>query len=99
MCNVSVVQQSIIVFPGQTFKVLAVGIGVGISPAVVRSRINSKYDISAEVQSLRNACEPLNYTILAPENISGIFCAADSGGILLSSWLYKVSEPYDPKLS
>ena len=72
MCDVSVVQQSISVFPGQTFKVLAVGVGVGISPAVVRSRINSKYDISAEVQSLGNACEPLNYTILAPENISGI---------------------------
>ena len=73
MCDVSVVQQSISVFPGQTFKVLAVGVGAGFSPAVVRSRINSKYDISAEVQSLGNACEPLNYTILAPENISGIF--------------------------
>ena len=72
MCDASVVQQNISVFPGQTFKVLAVGFGVGISPAVVRSRINSKYDISAEVQSLGNACEPLNYTILAPENISGI---------------------------
>ena len=73
MCDVSVVQQSISVFPGQTFKVLVVGVGVGFSPAVVRSRINSKYDISAEVQSLGNACEPLSYTILAPENISGIF--------------------------
>ena len=73
MCDGSVVQQSISVFPGQTFKVLAIGVGVGISPAVVRSRISSKYDISAEVQSLGNACEPLNYIILAPENISGIF--------------------------
>ena len=52
--------------------VLAVRIGVGISPAVVRSRINRKYDIFPEFQSLGNACEPLNYTILAPENISGI---------------------------
>ena len=68
MCNVSVVQQSIIVFPGQLFNVLAVGVGVGISPAVVRSRISIKYDISREVQTLGNVCEPLNYTILAPEN-------------------------------
>ena len=72
MCDAFVMQQSISVFPGQTFKVLAVGVGVGISPAVVRSTVNSKYDISAEVQSLGNVCEPLNYTILAPENISGI---------------------------
>ena len=72
MCDVSVVQQSISVFPGQTFHVLTVGTGTGISPAVVRSRINNKYDIFSEVQSLGNACEPLNYTILAPENISGI---------------------------
>ena len=72
MCDVSVVQQSISVFPGQTFKVLAVGVGAGISPAVVRSRISSKYDISREVLTLGNACEPLNYTILAPENTSEI---------------------------
>ena len=72
MCDEYVVQQSIGVFPGQTFHILAVGTGAGILPAVVRSRINSKYDIFPEVQSLRNACEPLNYTILAPENISGI---------------------------
>ena len=72
MCNVSVVQQNIIVFPGQSFNVFAVGVGVGVSPAVVRSRINSKYDISREVQTLGNACEPLNYTILAPENTSEI---------------------------
>ena len=70
MCDESVVQQS--VFPGQTFHVLAVGVGIGISPAVVKSRINGKYDISPKLQSLGNACEPLNYTILAPENISGI---------------------------
>ena len=70
MCDVSVVQQS--VFPGQTSHVLAVGVGIGISPAVVKSRINGKYDIFPKVQSLGNACEPLNYTILAPENISGI---------------------------
>ena len=72
MCDDSVVQQSISVFPGQTFNVLAVGVGVGISPAVIRSKINGKYDIFPEFQSLGNACEPLNYTILAPENISGI---------------------------
>ena len=40
----------------------------GISPAVVRSSINSEYDIFPELQSLGNAYEPLNYTILAPEN-------------------------------
>ena len=71
MCDASVVQQS--VFPGQTFHVLAVGKGIGISPALVKSRINGKYDISPKVQSLGIACEPLNYTILAPENISEIF--------------------------
>ena len=72
MCDESVVQQSIRVFPGQTFKALAVGVGFGISPAVIKSRINGKNDISPEVQSLGNACEPLNYTILAPENTSEI---------------------------
>ena len=72
MCEVYVVQQNISVFPGQTFKVLAVGVGVGISPAVVRSRINSKYEIFPELQSLGNVCEPLNYTILASENTSEI---------------------------
>ena len=72
MCDVSVVQQSISVFPGQTFNVLAVGFGVGISPAVVKSRINSKYEIFPELQRLGNACEPLNYTILASENTSEI---------------------------
>ena len=72
MCDESVGQQSISVFPGQTFKVLAVGIGAGISPAVVKSSINGKYDISPKVHSLGNACEPLNYTILAPENMSSI---------------------------
>ena len=44
----------------------------GISPAVVRSRISSEYDIFPEFQSLGNACGSLNYTILAPENKSGI---------------------------
>ena len=72
MCDESVVQQSISVFPGQTFKVLAVGVGIGISPAVVKSTTNSKYEIFPELQSLGNACEPLNYTILAPENTSEI---------------------------
>ena len=48
------------------------GIGAGISPAVVKSSINGKYDISPKVHSLGNACEPLNYTILAPENMSSI---------------------------
>ena len=43
---------------------------VGISPAVVRSRISGKYDIFPKLQSLGNACEPLNCIILAPENIS-----------------------------
>ena len=70
ICDGTVVP-NISVYPGQTFQVLAVGMGVGISPAVVRSRINSKYDIFPEIQSLGNACEPLNYTILAPENVSG----------------------------
>ena len=51
---------------------MAVGLGVGISPAVVRSRIIGKYDIFPELQSLGIACEPLNYTLLAPGNISGI---------------------------
>ena len=64
-------------YPGQTIKVLAVGIGMGITPygivpAVVRSRTDSQYDVYPEVQSLGNACEPLNYTVLAPEGISGI---------------------------
>ena len=70
-CGESVVP-SINVYPGQTFKITAVGMGRGISPAVVRSRINAKYDIIPELQQLGNACEPLNYTILAAENISGI---------------------------
>ena len=70
-CDESVVP-SISVYPGQTFRIMAVGMGVGISPAVVRSRINGKYDITPELQSLGIACEPLNYTILAPENLSGI---------------------------
>ena len=69
--------KDISVYPGQTFKVWAVGIGFGspsdgISPAIVRSRIESKYYIFPELQSLSNACEPLNYTVLAPEGISGI---------------------------
>ena len=62
------------IYPGQTFGILAVGMGVGISPAVIRSQIidNSKYDISPKLQHLERACEPLNCTIFAPENISGI---------------------------
>ena len=71
MCDRTVVP-SISVYPGQTFNILAVGMGMGISPAVVKSRINGKYGILPELQSLGNACEPLNYTIFAPENISGI---------------------------
>ena len=63
---------NISVYPEQTFKILAVRMGVGISPAVVRSRISDKYDIFPELQSLGNACEPLNYIILAPGNLSGI---------------------------
>ena len=66
------IMPSIYVYPGQTFKISAVGNGSGISPAVVRSRINSKYDIIPELQSLGNACEPLNYTIMAPEDMAGI---------------------------
>lgn len=54
------VMPSISVYPGQAFKVLAVGMGVGISPAVVRSRISGKYNIFPKLQSLGNACEPLN---------------------------------------
>ena len=64
MCNNNVVP-SISVYPGQTFNISAVGMGVGISPAVVRSRINGKYEIFPKLQGLGNACEPLNYTILA----------------------------------
>ena len=60
------------VYPGQLFKILAVGMGVGISPAIVRNKISGKYDIFPEFQSLGKACEPLNYTILAPEMIPGI---------------------------
>ena len=71
MCS-AIVMPNISVYPGQTFTISAVGVGIGISPATVRSRISSKYTISPEHQDLGNACEPLNYTILAPENISGI---------------------------
>ena len=60
------------IYPGQTFGILAVGMGVGISLAVIRSQINSKYDISPKLKHLERACEPLNHTILAPENTSGI---------------------------
>ena len=63
-------------YPGQTIKVPAVGVGIGsplgIVPAVVRSQTDSHYDVFPEVQSLGNACEPLNYTVLPPEGISGI---------------------------
>ena len=69
MCDATVVPH-ISVYP--TFNISAVGVGVGISPAVVRSKISDKYDIFPELQGLGNACEPLNYTILTPENISGI---------------------------
>ena len=71
VCDASVVP-NISVYPGQTFRILAIGMGIGISPAVVRSWISGKYNISPELQSLDNACELLNYTILAPESISGI---------------------------
>ena len=71
MCNNNMVA-NISVYPGQTFNISAVGMGKGISPAVVRNRMNGKYEIFPKLQSLGNACEPLNYTILAPENISGI---------------------------
>ena len=64
------------VYPGQTIKVWAVGIGTGntygIAPAIVRSRTDSHYNVFPEIQSLGNACEPLNYTVLAPEGISEI---------------------------
>ena len=80
MCNDNVVP-SISVYPGQTFRVMAVGMGRGISPAVVRSRINGEYGISPELQSLGNACEPLNYTLLAPENISGILVQLTVEGV------------------
>ena len=72
LMHVATVVESISVYPGQTFKIMAVGVGVGISPAVVRSKISGKYDIFPKLQSLGNACESLNYTIFAPENISGI---------------------------
>ena len=44
MCDGSVVPH-ISVYPGQAFKIIAVGMGVGISPAVARSEISDKYDI------------------------------------------------------
>ena len=44
MCNETVVP-SISVYPGQTFNISAVGMGVGISPAVVRSVIDAKYTV------------------------------------------------------
>ena len=89
MCDDSVVQQSISVFPGQTFKILAVGFGAGISPAVVKSRIIGKYEIFPELQSLGNACEPLNYTILAPENTSEILVRMTVEGSYLVPWFIK----------
>ena len=72
LMHVATVVESISVYPGQTFSILAVGVGAEISPAVVRSKISGKYDIFPKFQNLGNACEPLNYTILAPENVSGI---------------------------
>ena len=64
------------VYPGQTIKVWAVGVGqgdlFGIVPAIVKIRTDSQYNIFPEVQRLGNACEPLNYTVLAPEGLSGI---------------------------
>ena len=83
------VMPSISVYPGQAFKIMAVGIGVGISPAVVRSRISGKYDIFPKLQSLGNACEPLNYTILAPEDVAGIFVRLTVEGSYLKLNLIK----------
>ena len=79
VCDETVVP-SISVYPGQTFNISAIGMGIGISPAVVRSRISGKHNIFPELQSLGNACEPLNYTILAPENVSGIRVQLTVGG-------------------
>ena len=74
LCDNMVMNRNL--YPGQTIKVWAVGMGVGnsygIVPAIVRSITDSKYSVFPEVQSLGNACEPLNYTVLAPEGISGI---------------------------
>ena len=53
--------------------------------AVVRSRINGKCDIIPELQSLGNACEPLNYTVMAPEDMSGILVQLRAEG---SSLIY-----------
>ena len=61
---------------------------MGISPAVVRSSINSEYDIFPELQSLGNACEPLNYTVLAPENTSEILVQLTvEGSYLISGYI------------
>ena len=72
--NVAIVP-SIYVYPGQTLQISAVGMGSGISPAVVRSRINGKYDIIPELQSLGNTCEPLNYTVMALRIWLGFLCS------------------------
>ena len=75
-CPTNVVNTS--VYPGQKIKVWAVGAGQGtpdydgMTPAIVRSQTDNQYNVFPEVQSLGNACEPLNYTVLAPEGISGI---------------------------
>ena len=63
--------------------------GIGISPTVVRSSISDKYDIFPKVQSLGNACEPLNYTILAPENISEILVHLTVEGSFITSDMVK----------
>ena len=83
VCDATVVPH-ISVYPGQVFGIIAAGMGVGISPAVVRSKIYDKYDIFPKLQSLGNACEPLNYTILAPENISGILVQLSVEGAYLN---------------
>ena len=53
LCHIAEMATS--VYPGQTIKVWAVGIGwgnpFGIVPAVVRSRTDSQYDVYPEVQS------------------------------------------------
>ena len=95
MCDATVVP-SICVYPGQTIIILSAGMGVGISPAVVRSRINGKYDIFPELQQLGNECEPLNYTMLAPENLSGIFVELTVQRPYFS--VIKYLEPYHPKV-
>ena len=77
--------ESFTVYPGQTVHFWAVAMGSGgIVSGVARARIESDkhmlvqgyhtrdYSIFPELQDVTNSCSLLHYTLLAPENISGI---------------------------